>query len=142
MTSDTPSAVVTPIVQTGKAYTERMIIRLSKLRLEAEIGAYDIERGRVQPIEISLSVSVDPRAAHPESDLTRVVDYASMAEIIRSVVQIRHYDLLEDLAQAIANALFEDPRITELTLDIDKLKAPHLHDANHVGVSYHRQRDA
>lgn len=140
MTTDQSSAVITPLVQTESAFHEQMTIRLSRLRLEAEIGAYDCERGRLQPIVLSLDVEVDPKAAHPDDDLSQVVDYASMASTLRHVVGSRHFDLLEDLAQAIANALFEDARILKLKLEIDKLQAPHLEDADHVGIRYERQR--
>ena len=117
-----------------------MTIRLSRLRLDAHIGAYDCERGRTQPIEISLAVCVDSEASNPGQDLGSVVDYASMASILRDVVGQRHFDLLEDLAQSLADALFDDHRIQTLKLDIDKLQAPHLEDADHVGISYERTR--
>ena len=140
MTSDLSSAVITPLPQVEDSHHERMTIRLSRLKLDARIGAYDIERGRTQPIEISLSVEVDHSASNPGEDLSQVVDYASMADRIREVVAQQHFDLLEALAQSLADALMEDIRINCLTLDIDKLQAPHLDDADHVGISYERRR--
>lgn len=140
MSTDSQNAVITPLLHSGERFEEQMTIRLSRLRLDARIGAYDCERGRTQPIEISMSVDVDTQASDPGEDLDRVVDYAFLASRIRETVSERHFDLLEDLAQSLSNALFEDQRILALRLDIDKLQAPHLDDADHVGISYTRKR--
>lgn len=117
---------------------ERVCVRVRRLRLQAEVGVYDSERGRKQPIEISLEAEVAPEATHPEGALGAAVNYAAMAETVRQIVGAAHHDLLEDLAQSIADTLFADPRVLRLDLSIDKLTA--LDDAESVGVSLSRWR--
>ncbi|MCC5995516.1 MAG: dihydroneopterin aldolase [Oceanicaulis sp.] len=117
---------------------ERTCVRVRGLRLDAEVGVYDSERGRRQPVRIDLTAEVDSGAACPSGRLTDAVNYAALAETVRQIVLARHHDLLEDLAQTIADTLFTDPRITRLALSIDKLTA--LDDADSVGVSLERWR--
>lgn len=117
---------------------ERMRVRVKGLRLEAEVGVYDSERGRTQPIVMDLAAEVVAGAASPSGALGDAVNYAALAETARRIARSRHHDLLEDLAQEIADAIFADDRITHLTLSIDKITA--LEDAESVGVSLERWR--
>lgn len=117
---------------------ERVSVHVRGLRLDAEVGVYDSERGRRQSVRIDLTADVDASARCPDGRLTDTVNYASLAETVRQIVLARHHDLLEDLAQTIADTLFADPRITRLALSIDKLTA--LADADSVGVSLERWR--
>lgn len=117
---------------------ERMSVRVNALRLMAEVGVYDCERGRAQPVIACLEAEVDASAVHPEGDLGETVNYAALAELTRQVVGSRHHELLEDLANAIAEAAFADPRVRRLKLTLDKTEA--LDDADSVGVRYERWR--
>jgi dihydroneopterin aldolase len=117
---------------------ERMRVRVRGLKLDAEVGVYDSERGRTQPIIVNLDADVAADAAHPGGALGDAVNYAALAETVRQITKSRHHDLLEDLAQAIADVIFTDPRITHLSLSIDKTTA--LDDAESVGVSLERWR--
>lgn len=117
---------------------ERVSVRVRGLRLEAEVGVYETEYGRKQPVRLDLEAVVAPEAAHPGGALGDAVNYAALAELARRITLSKHHDLLEDLAQAIADACFADPRITRLSLSIDKLAA--LDDAESVGVSLERWR--
>lgn len=117
---------------------ERLSVRVEGLRLDAEVGVYASEHGHKQPITVSLEAEVASEAAHPGADLGHAVNYAALAETVRQVVGRQHHELLEDLAQALADTIFADPRIVRIALTIDKLTA--LDDAASVGVSYERWR--
>lgn len=115
-----------------------MRVRVTGLKLDAEVGVYDHEYGCKQPIRVNLDAQVDDTAMRPEGALSEAVNYASLAELVRQITGARHHELLEDLAQAILDAAFADPRIMRMSLDIDKLTA--LEDAESVGVSLERWR--
>lgn len=117
---------------------ERLSVRVKGLRLEAEVGVYDSERGRTQPIVLDLRAEVSKSAIHPHGSLGEAVNYAALAELARRIATAHHHDLLEDLAEAIADAIFRDERILNLTLSIDKPTA--LEDAASVGVTLERWR--
>lgn len=117
---------------------ERMSVRVEGLKLDAEVGVYESEHGRKQPIKVSLEAEVDDTATAPDADLSQAVNYAALAETVRQVVASAHHELLEDLVQHISDVIFRDPRLKRLKLTIDKLTA--LEDADSVGVSYERWR--
>lgn len=117
---------------------ERLSVRVRGLSLMAEVGVYDSERGRKQPVTVDIEAEVDPTAVHPHAELARAVNYAALAETVRQVVGARHHELLEDLVEAIAAAVFSDPRVKRLRLAVEKTTA--LEDAQAVGVSYERWR--
>lgn len=131
--ADSPAPLAVPATS-----RERLSVRVEGLRLEAEVGVYASEHGRKQPVVISLEAEVASEAAHPDADLGHAVNYAALAETVRQVVGRRHHELLEDLAQELADTMFADPRIVRIALKVDKLTA--LDDAASVGVSYERWR--
>ena len=102
------------------------------------MGVYDSERGRTQPLVFDLTARVDAGAARPNNRLGAAVNYAAMAETVRQIVAARHHDLLEDLAQTIADTLLDDTRIELLQITIRKPDA--LADASTVGVTLERWR--
>jgi len=112
---------------------ERLTVRVRGLCIEAEVGVYDSERGRKQPIRVDIEAEIACAAARTGAAFSHVVNYAALAETVRRIAGSAHHDLLEDLAQTIARTIFMDERITRLSLSIDKLSA--LEDAESVGVS-------
>jgi dihydroneopterin aldolase len=118
--------------------SERLRVRVTGLKLEAEVGVYEHEYGRTQPLSVTLDAEVDDTALRPDGALADAVNYAALAELVRQIAHARHHELLEDLAQAVLDAAFADPRITRMSLHIDKLTA--LEDAESVGVSLERWR--
>ena len=117
---------------------EQLSVRVRGLKLMAEVGVYDHERGRAQPISVDIEAQVAATAVRPGGELTDAVNYAALAELVRQIAGARHHELLEDLAQAVLDAAFADPRITRMAIHIDKLTA--LEDADSVGVSLERWR--
>lgn len=117
---------------------ERLCVRVRGLVLMAQVGVYESERGRSQPLAIDLEAEVDAGAVHPHADLGQAVNYAALAETVRQVVGAKHHELLEDLVAAIADVVFADPRVKRLALNVEKTAA--MDDAEAVGVSYERWR--
>ena len=113
-------------------------MRVRGLQLLAQVGVYDSERGRAQPLVVDLEAEVAPEAARPDGALGEAVNYAALAETVRRLAASAHHDLLEDLAQRIADAVFADARVRRLSLSLDKTEA--LDDAEAVGVTLERWR--
>lgn len=93
------------------------------LKVEAEIGVYDHEHGRVQPLVID--VELDVAASHCEQ-LGDTVNY----ETIRTAAQdiaAGHIDLVETFAERLAQACFDDHRVTRARVRVEKplALAPH-----------------
>jgi 7,8-dihydroneopterin aldolase/epimerase/oxygenase len=107
------------------------------LELLAHIGVYGHEHGKRQPVRINLDLAVEDEVLL-EDKLDRVVDYAAIADKIRTIVEAGHINLAETLAERIAQASFEDPRVKTARVRVEKLHA--LPGAESGGVEIERQR--
>lgn len=117
------------------------------LVLQASIGAYAHEVSAPQPVRINIDLGVEDeapgalsRAPVGKDDLSRVVDYAKVAAMVRGIVGQGHVRLVETLAERIAEAAFADARVRQVRVRVEKLAA--LPDAASVGVEIERRRPA
>jgi 7,8-dihydroneopterin aldolase/epimerase/oxygenase len=120
---------------------------LHDLLLDAAIGVYAQEHGRTQRIRVNVDLGVTDdgaravsRAAVGKDDLARVVDYAVVAERVRSIVAAGHVQLVETLAERLAEACLEDPRVRLARIRVEKLDV--LPDGASAGVEVERRRQS
>jgi dihydroneopterin aldolase len=104
------------------ASTDR--IELRNLVVTGICGALPEERERAQPLEIDADVVADLSAAGASDDLEDTLDYGAMTATIERVVLEGRPQLLEHLAQDIADALLADPRALSVTVTVRKLRPP------------------
>jgi len=127
--------------QPGKATvdaTRRIFVR--DLVLMAEIGVYRREQGTKQRVRINLDLAVDDPRGPPSDRLKDVVNYAKVIEAVRTLVGRGRVNLVETLAQQIADCCLVDPRVRQARVRVEKLDA--VADAAAVGVEIERERPA
>ena len=95
-------------------------IFIEELSLDASIGIFDFEKERKQKIEISVVLEV--------SDF---VDYRKIVDIIKEIVNSRHFNFLEELANSILAILKKEKRIKKARI---KLIKPFIIKEAKVGV--------
>lgn len=110
------------------------LIELRGLRVVGVHGALPEEQTRSQPFEVDLDVEVDLASAGRTDDLGDTLDYGAVAELVAKVVTGEHFQLLERLAERIAEAVLEDPRATSVTVAVRKLRPPVPVDLSTAGV--------
>ena len=113
----------------------RVFIR--NLVVAAQIGVHGHERGSTQPVRINVEMAVEDQAAL-EDRLELVVDYATIADGIRAIVDAGHINLAETLAERIAAVCLEDSRVKTARVRVEKLEA--LAGAESAGVEIERER--
>ncbi|MDD2878030.1 MAG: dihydroneopterin aldolase [Acidiphilium sp.] len=125
----------------------RMFIR--DLVLDAAIGVYAHEHHRTQRIRINLDLAIEDDAARPNTrqisrpgvgrdDLARVVDYEKIVDDTRATVASGHIQLVETLAERIAELCLTDPRVVLARVMVEKLDV--FPDAASAGVEIERRR--
>lgn len=88
-------------------------------------GALPGEQDRAQPFEVDVDLAADLAAAGASDTLADTVDYGSAATAAAAVVTGERHQLLERLAQRIAeDVLALDPRISSVTVTVRKLRPP------------------
>ncbi len=115
---------------------DRIIIR--GLRELGVHGVLPEEQIRPQPFEVDVELQVDTRAAGESDALDDTVDYSAVCEAISRVVSSEQYQLLERLANRIAEVCCADPRVEHAVVEVRKLHPPVRAMLAYVGVRVER----
>jgi dihydroneopterin aldolase len=83
------------------------VIALTNMRFQGRHGVSAGEREMAQPFEVDVELHLDLRPAGLTDDLDKTVDYRGIFEICRSVVEGPSRQLIETLAEAIAEKVLE-----------------------------------
>lgn len=105
------------------------------LELDARIGVHGHEKGRKQPIRINLDLTVSEQSDHVDQ-LGAVVCYEDAVRKIKAIIDAGHVNLVETLAERIAEACLEDRRVQVARVRVEKLAA--IAEARSVGVEIER----
>uniref|UniRef100_E6Q7U4 dihydroneopterin aldolase n=1 Tax=mine drainage metagenome TaxID=410659 RepID=E6Q7U4_9ZZZZ len=112
-------------------------ITLRGIRAYGRHGADPGERERAQVFEIDLCCDLDARGARENDDLDATLDYAALHRRVVALVAEESHRLLERLAQRLLDLCFEDPRVRDATVKIEK---PGLLDGATPGVTCTQHR--
>jgi dihydroneopterin aldolase len=113
-------------------------IELRGLRAVGTHGALPEEQFRAQPFEVDVDLQVNLRAAGQSDDLADTVDYGALAESVERVVTKERFQLLERLAERIADEVRQDERVEAVTITVRKLRPPVAVDLASAAVTITR----
>jgi dihydroneopterin aldolase len=107
-------------------HTDRPTDRLSVTGIEAfgHHGVFDHERRDGQVFRVDLVLGLDTTAAAVNDDLAETVDYGGLVGRVRSAVETDPVDLIETLAQRIADVCLTDDRVHWTEVTVHKPHAP------------------
>lgn len=110
---------------------------LRGLELSALIGVYPHERQSAQRLRVDLDLWVQRSGGPLDDRLDQVVDYEKVATGVRRLVGAQHTNLVETLAERIAEWCLSDPRVARVRVRVAKPDA--LEQVADVGVEIERQ---
>ena len=113
-------------------------IFIEGLQFSCIIGIYERERIEPQPLEIDVDMQTDIGAAARSGELDQSLNYAEISEQIITFCQRKRAELIETLAEELAEMLLESFKTRQLTLTIRKPMA--VPEATSVGVRITRQK--
>jgi dihydroneopterin aldolase len=113
-------------------------ILISGLREMGVHGVLAEEQERAQPFGVDLELLVDLAPAGASDQLADTVDYGALCEAVSKIVATEHYQLLERLAERIAEVCRADPRVAGVVVEVRKLEPPVRVRLDHVGVRIER----
>jgi dihydroneopterin aldolase len=87
-------------------------------------GVLDFERRDGQLFIVDVDLGVDTRAAAQSDDLSATVNYASVAADVVAAITGEPNDLIEKLAQQIADACLAYPLVQDVVVVVHKPQAP------------------
>jgi dihydroneopterin aldolase len=115
---------------------DRMSLRA--IRCQCHIGVTEEERSSRQRVEIDLDLWADLEEAGRTADLSRTIDYRVVADDVRELCEGRPFHLVEALARAILDRVFERfERVSRTDVRVRKYVLP---DVEHIEIAMERRR--
>ncbi|MFD5316932.1 dihydroneopterin aldolase [Streptomyces sp. NPDC127098] len=115
-------------------------IALHGLRARGYHGVLPHERAEGQTFVVDVRLGVDTRAAAATDELARTVDYGVLAEEVTAVVAGEPCDLVETLAQRIADRCLAHSRVGWTEVTVHKPQAPITVPFDDVTITIKRSR--
>ncbi|MEF3403209.1 dihydroneopterin aldolase [Agromyces sp. CCNWLW203] len=115
-------------------------ITLTGLRVRAHHGVFDFERAEGQEFVIDVSVAVDLAAAAASDELDRTVHYGELAEAVVAAVERDPVDLIETVAERVAEVALGFAAVDEVEVTVHKPQAPITVPFDDVAVTIVRVR--
>jgi len=120
---ETAIAFEAPLVRAaataGVAPLDRISVR--DYVVDVEIGAFQSERGVRQRIRFNVVLEVAPTTAAQDDDVDKVISYDTITEAIDMQLADERINLLETLAERVAERCLADPRAARAFVRIEKL---------------------
>lgn len=88
---------------------------------EVEIGAFQVERGTTQRLCFDVVVEVRDACAPLDDDVDRILSYDTLAEAIAFELAAERLNLLETLAERVADRILHEPQAMRVFVRIQKL---------------------
>jgi dihydroneopterin aldolase/2-amino-4-hydroxy-6-hydroxymethyldihydropteridine diphosphokinase len=111
-------------------------IVLTGLKISCIIGIFEWERKQKQDVIIDLKFPCDARKASLKDAITEAVDYKKIAKAVIAFVENSQYQLVETLAERLAQLLIEKFDLVEIDLSVSKPAA--IRGSQNVGIQIHR----
>lgn len=96
-------------------------ISVRDLVIEADIGAFQAERGQKQRLRFNVVVEVVPFTGALDDDVDRILSYDRVTEAVRHELAAERINLLETLAERIAERILLEPQALRTFVRIEKL---------------------
>ena len=110
-------------------------IFIRDLALRCIIGIYPEERREKQDVVINVEMHTDLRKAGRSDDLNDTVDYKSIKKAILKLVECSGFQLIESLAENIADIALVDGKVKQVIVTIDKPGALRFAKASAVQIT-------
>jgi len=123
MTSDVRLAFDHPEARSVATAQTDLLDRIS-LRghlVDVEIGAFQLERDTTQRISFDVVVEVSPLTGAIDDDVDRILSYDRVTEAIAHELAAERLNLLETLAERVAERILSEPQAQRVFVRIQKL---------------------
>lgn len=115
-------------------------ITLTGLRVRGHHGVLEQERRDGQDFIVDVTLFLDTRPAAASDDLAQTVDYGVLAEQLAEVIANDPVDLIETVAQRLAEVSLSNPLVEQVTVTLHKPQAPINRTFTDVAVTITRSR--
>ncbi|WP_370250038.1 dihydroneopterin aldolase [Nocardioides sp.] len=104
-------------------------------------GVFEFEKREGQVFVIDLALGIDTRPAAASDELHDTLDYGSLVTAVKAAVENDPVDLIETLAQRIADVCLSDARVAWARVTVHKPDAPIEATFRDVALTITRKRE-
>jgi dihydroneopterin aldolase len=104
--------------------------------IDCSIGIYTHEKEHEQRVRINLDLAVGEGEIPINDDIRNVISYEDIAKGIEAIIGVGHINLVETLAENIAEMCLEDIRVFSARIRVEKLDI--IASAESVGIEIER----
>jgi 7,8-dihydroneopterin aldolase/epimerase/oxygenase len=115
-------------------------VRIRGLKVETVVGVHAWERKVPRPVVIDLELAADVAGAAKNDALKDALDYAAVAQLVTEFVSTSDFQLIETLAERLAERIRKNLGVAWLKLEVHKPGA--IAGAQDVSVSIERGKRA
>jgi dihydroneopterin aldolase len=118
------------------------VVSLRGIRGRGRHGVFAHERRDGQRFVVDVALHLDTRPAAGADDLARTVDYGALSLRVVEIIEGEPVNLVETLAQRVADSCLGDPRVHQVEVTVHKPDAPVQVPVDDVAVTIRRSRSA
>jgi len=119
------------------SYLRKVIIK--NLILNIFVGLHKFEKKKKQRVRFNLVINTDENIQPENKNPKSIVDYEKVIKQIVFITNKKHHELLEDLAEDIFLAVFENRIVTKIKIKIEKLDI--IKKTESVGIEITKKRN-
>ncbi len=108
------------------------------LEIQATLGIHEHEKLEAQRVIINIDLTVKERGEPLEDNISNVVSYEKIVDLVKEIVATGHVHLVETLAELITAGCLENDWITGVRVRVEKPDI--ISEARSVGVEIERLR--
>lgn len=109
---------------------------VSGLEVQTTIGVHDSEKRGPQRVRVSVDLKVREQGPARSDRLADVLDYAGVVRLVEQLTRQGHVNLLETLAERIADGCLADARVLAVRVRLEKPDV--IANATSVGIEIER----
>jgi len=117
-------------------YQRKVLIK--NLILNIFIGIHNFEKKKKQKVRFNIEIITDPNISPSKKDMTTILNYETIVNKVNFLVNKKHHDLLEELAENIFYVIFKFRLVKKVKIKIEKLEI--IKETESVGINVSKTR--
>ncbi len=101
-----------------------MMIKVKNIYTETIVGAYESEKGRKQPLVISLKLKYDAGKSGKTDNLEDTLNYHLIVDKIKKHIESKEYNLVEHAVEDIGEIVMSFDKVKSCKVEAAKTKGP------------------
>ena len=117
-------------------YKRKVIIK--DLTLSIFVGIHSFEKKKKQRVKFNIEILTDPYVSPNSKNLNSILNYEEVVMQIEKLANLKHHELLEDLAENIFKIIFQNKLVKKTNIKIEKLDI--IKNSESVGVEFSKSK--